>query len=58
MSTGCWFWVPKIACCKTPVIFELLPVLLYFCSPADVRPPTSGGSCGGDIVAYDSWWPG
>ena len=37
----------KIACCKNPVSFELLPVILDFCLPADARPPTSGGSCGG-----------
>ena len=58
VSTGFWVWVPKIACCKTPVIFELL---LHFCSPVDARPSTSGGFCGGwhrclwQLVTWSSW---
>ena len=55
VSTGCWVWVPNIACCKTPAIFELMAVLLHFSSPADTVPPKGGGFCEGHIVAYDSW---
>ena len=35
-------WVPKIAGCKTLVSFDLLPVQLHFCSPADTVPPKGG----------------